>query len=326
MSDLPARTGGPRVVCIGGGHGLAQVLQAATQYAGTLQAVVTVADDGGSSGRLAPALDIPPPGDIRRCMLALTPADSVWRRLFEYRFEGSDVQGHSLGNLLIAALSDLEGGFGPGLHAAERLLGAVGSVIPAAPVHARLMAEIGSHVVAGQATIGRARGRIERIWIEPAGVEASEEAVHAIAAADQIVLGPGSLYTSLLATLIVPGIAEAVNAADAQVVYVANLITQDGETLGMDLAAHVAALVELAGLHPPTAIVAGSGEVDVRSPLEPVRADQERLTSEGFEVVLADLADPEAHWPQHDPGKLGEVLAALATSSPTHDPPGRRTS
>lgn len=312
MTELPAAGSGPSVVCIGGGHGLAQALQATAAYAGTLRAVVTVSDDGGSSGRLAPALDIPPPGDIRRCLLAMTPDESPWRRLFEYRFQGSDVRGHSLGNLLIAALADLEGSFGAGLHRAEELLGAYGSVIPAAPVHLRLMAEIASHVVAGQATIGRARGEISRLWVVPEDAVASGEAVDAIMGADQIVLGPGSLYTSLIATLVVPGIVDALNAARGRIIYVANLITQDGETLGMDLLSHVKALTGLTGLDRFTAIVAESGTVTPQSPLEPVRADPGALAGCGFEVVLAELADPTAQWPQHDPRRLGEVLATLA--------------
>ncbi len=300
------------MVCVGGGHGLAQALQAVSSYARSVKAVVTVADDGGSSGRLAPALDIPPPGDIRRCMLALTRDDSLWRRLFEYRFHGADVGGHSLGNLLIAAFADLEGSFGGALHLAEALLGASGSVVPAAPAHLRLMAEIDGHLVAGQATIGRARGRVDRIWVTPSDVAAEIEATEAIAAADQIVIGPGSLYTSLLATLVVPGITEAINASGGRLVYVANLITQDGETLGMDLRSHVRALLDLAGLKKPSAIVAESGSVAVEPPLEPVRVDAEALEAEGIEVKLTELVDPAAPWPQHDPRRLGAALGALA--------------
>jgi uncharacterized cofD-like protein len=288
---------------------MAQALGAVRRYAGRIGAVVTVSDDGGSSGRLAPALDIPPPGDIRRCMLALTPDDSPWRRLFEYRFHAGDVHGHSLGNLLIAAFSDLEGDFAAALRRAGELLGTAGSVIPAAPAHLRLHAEVAGHAVHGQAKIGRARGRIDRMWVEPRHVHATEAAVQEILAADQIVLGPGSLYTSLVATLVVPGIAEAVNASAGRLVYVANLITQDGETLGMDLRDHVAALVDLAGLRKPSAIVAESGTVDVALPLEPVAVDVEGLAAAGLTVTLTDLADPAAAWPQHHPGLLGEALA-----------------
>ena len=124
---------GPHVVAVGGGKGLARALEAIRGYAGRVDAVVTVADDGGSSGRLAPHLDIPPPGDIRKCLIALTADDSIWRHLYEYRFEGADVRGHSLGNLIIAALTDIEGSFEKALRSSEHLLGAVGSVIPAWP-------------------------------------------------------------------------------------------------------------------------------------------------------------------------------------------------
>lgn len=301
-----------RVVCVGGGHGMAQVLHAVRSYAGSIQAIVTVADDGGSSGRLVPDLDIPPPGDIRRCLIALTPVDSPWREVLEYRFDGADVSGHSLGNLVIAALADMEGDFEMGLARAEELLGTRGSVIPAAPAHLRLSAEIDGHLVEGQHVITKTRGRIASLSLRPEGVMASPRAVAAIASADQIVLGPGSLYTSLTATLIVPGIAEAVNRSPARLVYVANLITQDGETLGMDGAAHLEALVELAGVRMPDAIVAQSGLVAASPPHEPVRFDADVVGAMGAELVLADLSDPDADWPQHDSTRLGTVLEALA--------------
>ncbi len=303
---------GPRVVAVGGGHGMAQVLDAVLGYAGSITAVVTVADDGGSSGRLVPELDIPPPGDIRRCLLALTPADSPWRHLFEYRFAGADVSGHSLGNLIIASLADIEADFESGLARAKELLGSVGSVIPAAPAHLRLTAVVDGRTVEGQEAISRSRGRISALGVSPSGITASPHAIEALLSADQIVLGPGSLYTSLIATLIVPGIAGAINQSSADLVYVANLITQDGETLGMDAADHVAALLDLAGLRPPAAIVAASGTVDVAPPLEPVHVDPKAMAFHGIETVCAELADPEAPWPQHDPARLGRVLAELA--------------
>lgn len=292
---------------------MAQALQAVQMYAGTVTAVVTVSDDGGSSGRLAPALDIPPPGDIRRCMLALTPEDSPWRELFDYRFEAGDVHGHSLGNLLLAAFADIEGSFDVAVRRAESWLGTVGAVVPVAPAHLRLAAEVAGHVIHGQAKIGRARGRIDRLWVEPTDVRASARALERIAAADQIVLGPGSLYTSLIATLVVPGVAAAVNESGARLVYVANLITQDGETLGMDLSAHIKALMDLAGVRKPSAIVAESETVDVASPLEPVRADPDELAAQGMPVMLVTMADPAATWPQHDPALLGKALAELVT-------------
>lgn len=303
---------GPRVVCVGGGHGMAQVLQSALHYAGSICAVVTVADDGGSSGRLAPHLDIPPPGDIRRCLLALTPANSPWRDVFEYRFDDADVSGHSLGNLVIAALADLERDFEAGLVRAEQLLGSAGAVIPAAPAHLRLAADIEGTLVEGQQRISHTPGHIRAMHVVPEGVRASPRAVEAIVAADQIIVGPGSLYTSVVATLLVPGIAEAVNRSAAQLLYLANLITQDAETLGMDGMMHVAAMLDLTGLRAPDAIVAASRPAAASPPLEAVRFDPGAMNALGVELVLADLLDPTAAWPQHDTHRLGEVLAAMA--------------
>jgi uncharacterized cofD-like protein len=311
-SGLLTDAEGPHVVCVGGGHGLALALQATVSYADSVSAIVTVADDGGSSGRLVPDLDIPPPGDIRRCLVALSPQDSVWRRLFEYRFEGADVEGHSLGNLIIAALADLEGGFETAVLDAEQLLGTLGSVIPVAPEPLRLVAEIDGVRVAGQDRISGVQGHIDSITLEPAGVAASPRAVDALISADQIVLGPGSLYTSLIATLAVPGLVEAIGRSRANLVYVGNMITQDAETLGMDAVDHIRALLDLTGLRPPNAIVAESGQITVPPPLEAVRVDPDVLATFGVDVVFAELADPATPWPQHDPARLGRVLAGLA--------------
>ncbi len=302
---------GPRVVAIGGGKGLAQVLQAACRYAGTIAAVVTVADDGGSSGRLAPALEIPPPGDIRKCLVALTPRDSVWRRLFEYRFEESDVGGHSLGNLIIASLADLEGDFEAALRAAERLLGSVGSVIPASSQRLRLEAVIDGETVHGQVNLSLHRGTVEEVRLVPADATVSEQAVAAVAGAEQIVLGPGSLYTSLIATLLVPGLVDAVNRSEARLVLVANLTTQDGETLGMDCADHLETLLRMTGVRSPGAIVANRTAVDVSPPIEALRVDADVMATYGVDVVFADLVEPLSGPARHDPARLGGVLSRL---------------
>jgi uncharacterized cofD-like protein len=305
---------GPRVVAIGGGKGLAQALQAMTRYAGEVTAVVTVADDGGSSGRLAPALEIPPPGDIRRCLIALTPDDSVWRRLFEYRFESADVSGHSLGNLIIACLADLEGDFEAALLASQRLLGSVGSVVPVSPRRLHLRAMVDGAPRDGQVSIALAHGTVESLWVEPSDAPPSESALEAIADAEQIVLGPGSLYTSILATLVVPGIAEAINVSSARLVYVANLTTQDAETLGMDAADHLDGLLALSGIRPPSTIVANASPIRVVPPLEPLEVDADVMATYGADVVFADLVDPTSARPRHDPARLGGVLGRLITN------------
>jgi uncharacterized cofD-like protein len=303
--------GGPRVVAIGGGTGLARGLEAIRGYAGDISAIVTVADDGGSSGRLAPSLDIPPPGDIRKCLIALTPDESVWRQLFEHRFTGADVEGHSLGNLIIAALADIEGSFELALRSSERLLGALGSVIPVSPIHLGLEAVVDGEPVIGQVNISLARGTVEQIGVVPADASVSESAVVAIGAADQIVLGPGSLYTSVIAALAVPGIADAINRSDASLVYVTNIVTQDGETLGMDAADHLDALLHTTGVHPPGAIVANDSPVSVDPPLEQLAVDGEAIATYGADLVMADLLDRDAERPSHDPALLGEVLRGL---------------
>ncbi len=303
---------GPSVVCVGGGHGMAQVLKAVSAYAGSITAVVNVADDGGSSGRLAPALEIPPPGDIRRCLLALTPEESHWRSLFEYRFEGADVEGHSLGNLIIAALADTEGGFEAALAESERLLGTIGSVVPAAGERLGIEAVIDGAVVTGQVAVATTRGKVSSLRLLPDGVTASPRAVDVLLAADQIVVGPGSLYTSVIATLAVDGIADAINRSAGRLVAVANLITQQEETIGMDGADHLDALIALGGIRPPSAVVAEAGPVAAPPPLDPVRVDPDVLATYGVDVLFADLTDPEADWPQHDPVRLGRALAKLA--------------
>jgi uncharacterized cofD-like protein len=308
---------GPAVVCIGGGHGLAQALKAVTRYAGRITAIVTVADDGGSSGRLAPALEIPPPGDIRKCLIALTPDSSVWRRLFEYRFEGADVEGHSLGNLIIASLADLEGDFEAALRACERLLGSVGSVIPCSPQRLHLAATINGVEVDGQAAITRTRGSISDLRLIPADPPANSSAVASIREADQIVLGPGSLYTSVLAPLMVPEIRDAVNESPARLVYVANLITQDGETLGMDAADHLDAILTLAGIRPPGVVIANTGPISVDPPLETVVVDPDVLATYGVDVEFADLLDPTVEWPRHDHARLGGSLGRLISNDPS---------
>ncbi|MEA2001960.1 MAG: uridine diphosphate-N-acetylglucosamine-binding protein YvcK [Actinomycetota bacterium] len=308
---LVAERRGPHVVAIGGGKGLAAALAAILRYAGRIDAIVTVADDGGSSGRLAPDLEIPPPGDIRKCLIALTPNDSVWRQLFEYRFDAADVSGHSLGNLIIASLADLEGDFGAALKAAEKLLGTVGSVIPVSRQRLHIEAVVDGNRVEGQVALALSRGNVEEMRLTPADALASSEALDAIAAADQIVIGPGSLYTSLLATLLVPEIVEAVNHSEARLVYVANASTQDGETLGMDCADHLEALIAMSGMRPPAAIVANETSVAFPPPLTALEVDEEVLATYGVDVVFGQLVDPTAAVPRHDPVRLGGALARL---------------
>lgn len=302
---------GPVVSAIGGGHGLAAGLEAIQTYASHISALVTVADDGGSSGRLT-ALGIPPPGDVRRCLLALTPDPSLWSELFAHRFDEGDVADHSLGNLILAGLTDLFGDFRSAVSTAERMLGALGRVIPVADQPVTLIAQMGRERVVGQAAITSTSGNIDDLSIEPSDTVACREALEAVAESDQIVIGPGSLYTSIISAMKVQMLAEAVSAASAQKVFVLNLVTQDGETLGMSGSEHLEALHKHAGIEGPGVVVVHDGPLDIPEGHDRVSLGSEEAAVLGWRVVLADVAAAGADWPEHDPLKLGRVLEELA--------------
>ena len=302
---------GPHVVAIGGGHGLEQVLMGIQSYASRIDAVVTVADDGGSSGRLTSALDILPPGDIRRCLLALSPEPSLWAEMFEFRFETTDVAGHSLGNLILAAMSELFGNFETAVGIAEEALGCLGHVIPNARHSLHLQAVIDGALVDGQAAVAQTRGTIQELRLLPATEPANPRALEVVAAADQIVIGPGSLYTSVISALLVPDLADAVNESAADVVYVCNLTTQDGESLGLGAAQHVGALLQHTGIGTPLTALIHAGGPPFPPDAESVSADEEAVLALGVKPVFKDLLDRSFHWPQHDPLRLGNALHEL---------------
>lgn len=301
---------GPSVVAVGGGHGQAAALEAIQTYAGKVSALVSVADDGGSSGRLTP-LGIPPPGDVRRCLLALTPEPSLWSELFAHRFEGADVREHSLGNLILAALTDLYGDFSSAVETAGRMLGALGDVIPVADQPVTLSAVVDGRTITGQAAIARSRGHISDLAIEPSDTAATRRALEAVAGADQIVLGPGSLYTSVISALKVQMLAASVMTSKAQRVFVMNLVTQDGETIGMGGEDHLDALTAHLGIYGPGTVVVHRGDLSVPEGLKPVTIDLTAAAERGWELVDDDVADETAVWPRHDPLKLGRVLESL---------------
>ncbi|MET0565437.1 MAG: uridine diphosphate-N-acetylglucosamine-binding protein YvcK [Acidimicrobiia bacterium] len=304
---------GPVVAALGGGHGQAAALEAIQCYAGEISALVAVGDDGGSSGRLS-GLGIPPPGDVRRCLLALTPEPSLWSELFSHRFKGGDVAEHSLGNLILAGLADLFGDFESAVSTAERMLGTLGSVIPVADQPITLTATIDGREVVGQKTITQTAGELSELHIEPRDVAATHRALSAVAAADQIVIGPGSLYTSILSALKVNMLAPAIMGAAAQRVFVLNLVTQDAETLGMSGAEHCEALAKHVGVTGPGIIVAHDGPLEVPAGHQRVTIETGDAARHGWRLVFADVADETADWPRHDPLKLGRMLERLAVT------------
>jgi uncharacterized cofD-like protein len=316
---------GPRIVAIGGGTGLSTLLRGLKEVSSNITAVVTVADDGGSSGVLREELGVPPVGDIRNCIAALADAEPTMTALMQYRFPAADSEpglaGHAFGNLLIAAMADITGDFEEGVRQSNHVLAVRGQVVPVAPSALNLNAELADgSILAGQSRIMRSRG-IRRVWLSPASVEASPEAVEAIRAADLIVLGPGSLYTSLLPSLLVPGIRSAVEASPALRVYVSNVATQRGETEGYTLAEHVAALSAHDVGHLVDVVLAND-DPDAVTPAgyaaEPVRIDLPADTARP-RLELAAVVDPRnAH--RHDPQRLTKALMALLAARPEARP------
>lgn len=231
-----------RVVAIGGGHGLAATLRAVRRYADDITAIVSVADDGGSSGRLRESLGIPAPGDIRKCLVALAAPESLWAIVFEHRFDSGELEGHALGNLVIAGLGAATGDFVTAIDEAGQLLGSCGRVLPATTLPVVLKAEAAGGPIEGQVKVQNT-GRLSAVGLVPPDPPAPAAAIDAIARADQVIIGPGSLFTSVLAAAVVPDIKAALATTSAQKVYVANLRPQIPETEGYDLEAHVDALV-----------------------------------------------------------------------------------
>ena len=229
------------MVALGGGHGLAATLEATRHYAGDVTAIVSGADDGGSSGRLRDAFGIPPPGDLRRCLVALGEPGSLWGRVFEHRFDAGELEGHPVGNLIIAGLATSTGNFIAALEEAGRLVAAAGRVVPATSTPVVLKAEADGSPVEGQVAVAGTR-HISKVSIVPPDAEPPIEALDALSRADQVVLGPGSLYTSVLAVVAVQPLRDALAVTPGRKVYVCNLRPQLPETAGYDVAAHVDAL------------------------------------------------------------------------------------
>jgi uncharacterized cofD-like protein len=293
-------------------------LRGLKEVTSNITAVVTVAEDGGSSGRLRDELGVPPMGDIRNCIVALADAEPQMAELLQYRFptNGTDgaFKGHALGNLLIAALTDLQGGdFEEGVRQSNRVLAVRGSVVPVAPVPLTLHAELADGTTMdGQSEIMRTRG-IRRVWVTPDDVRAADEAVDAIAAADLVIYGPGSLYTSILPSLLVPGMREALERTSASRLFVCNVATQVGETEGFTLADHMAAF-RAHGLDTAVDAILLNNNFKARIPenysAAPVRGEAGDLGRNGPQVFLRDVVDSDnAH--RHDSVKLAAAISLL---------------
>jgi uncharacterized cofD-like protein len=315
LASYRRRGRGPQVVAIGGGHGLAVMLRGLKQQTTNLTAVVTVADDGGSSGRLRRSLGIPPPGDLRNCLAALAEDESLLTQLFQYRFaEGDGIHGHAFGNLFVTALAGVTGSFERSLIEAGRVLSICGKVVPSTLSNVVLEGElIGARTdtlqrVSGENQIQSVPGAVWRVWLEPEDVRAFPGAVQAILSADLIVVGPGSLFTSVLPNLLIREIREALVASRALKIFVCNVATQPGETDGFSVKDHLDAIERHMGVQPFDGVLvhAGSGA----EPPPGVEWVGQPLPEGGVTVVQKDLAD-SGQAGHHDSQKLTAALMEL---------------
>lgn len=311
--DYRHRGRGPEVVVIGGGHGQATVLRGLKAFTSNITAIVTVADDGGSSGRLRRTIGILPPGDFRNCIAALADDESLVTRLFQYRFaHGTDLQGHSFGNLFITAMAGITGSFESALKASSQVLAVQGQVLPSTLEAVNLCADIArDHAtpvrVCGESAIPEIAGHILRVSLDPIAPRAYPGAIQAILAADLVVIGPGSLYTSLLPNLLVPGIMEALQATSAPKAYVCNVATQPGETDGYTAQAHLEALEQHIGKGIVDVVVVNTHIPAVRIQENVAWVRPDVVTQGHQQVIHADLLN-ESLAGHHDSKKLAQSL------------------
>ncbi len=313
---------GPRVVVIGGGTGLANLLKGLKGFTNNITAIVTVGDDGGSSGRLREELGVLPPGDIRNCITALADEEKLVTELFRYRFEaGEGLEGHSFGNLFLTALCAItKGDMLEAVRVASRVLNSCGQVLPSTLSSMVLVADMADgQQVRGESHIPQANGRILRVRCEPESPEATPEAIEAILSAELIVLGPGSLYTSVIPNFLIRGISEAVRDSQARKIYVCNVMTQQGETTNYSVADHVEALLKHAGAPPRSGwryinavlvndeLPSGQANDGHYGASVPVNFDPDRLRELNVVPVRRALLSPTLSG-HHDPNKLARVI------------------
>lgn len=307
-----------KVVAIGGGTGLPVALKSIKQYTDSVTAIVSVADDGGSSGRLRKELGILPPGDIRNCLVALA-EDDLLAELFKYRFrKGGDLAGHNLGNLIIAALTEFRGSFVEGLYASAQLLSVKGQVLPSTIENVTLLAStFEDEPIIGQVKIAQTSRPLKRVYLDPPDVEAYQAAVDAIMEADQVVIGPGSVFTSILPNLMVPGIGKALANTKAIKIYICNVMTQPGETDMFTACDHLTAIIDHGSVDWIDVMVVNTCQVCedkmvnyAESRRYPVSVNTENIQVIGVSTVLADVLD-ESKPSCHNPTKLANILREL---------------
>jgi len=309
----------PRVVALGGGTGLSTLLRGLKRHTGSITAIVTVTDDGGSSGRLRAEMGVLPPGDIRNCLVALADAEPLMKQLFDYRFNSEGpLSGHNFGNLFIAAMSEIMGDFELAVKESSRVLLVRGEVLPATLDDCILGALLSDgREVLGETLVGTSTSRIDRVFLRPAGPKPLPEALRAISEADAIVLGPGSLYTSVMPNLLVDGMADAIASSKAVKIYVCNVMTEPGETQGYAAQDHLAAIFRHAGPDVVDWIIINDAPISdgmmrkySYEGAEPVGWDRKVLESMGVRVVEGPVAS-QTELVRHDPDAIAQEVMAL---------------
>ncbi|MBM7567017.1 putative cofD-like protein [Paenibacillus sacheonensis] len=309
----------PRIVVIGGGTGLSVMLRGLKEKPLDITAIVTVADDGGSSGILRNELQMPPPGDIRSVLIALADVEPLLSDMLKYRFNsGTGLAGHSLGNLMLAAMTDISGDFVSGVRMLSKVLAVRGRVLPAAGEAIVLKGEtVDGTIITGESNIPKAGKAIKRVFIEPADVEPLEEAVEAIREADAILIGPGSLYTSIIPNLLVPKLAQSIVESDAVKIFVCNVMTQPGETDNYSVSDHLAAVHAHIGHHLFDYVIVNDGEIPeqvqqkyAEMGAKAVHLDLEEVKRRGYEVIADKLVLFRTYL-RHDAARLSHHIYQL---------------
>jgi uncharacterized cofD-like protein len=310
---------GPRIVAIGGGSGLSNLLRGLRRYSSNLTAVVTVTDDGGSSGRLRSAFNMPAPGDLSDCLAALSDNESDVSRLLEYRFErGNELKGHTFGNLFITTLTEVEGDFGLAIRVLNNILNLTGAVYPVTPEVVTMTAvKTSGAKVSGESQVRDVAGPVSKVTIEPSNPNPTPEVIRDILEADVIVLGPGSLFTSTIPPLLVPAAKRALNSTNAKIIYVCNIMTEAGETDAFTAFDHVKTIYQHLGRY-PDAVITNSTPVDAarlanyrQEKAALVTFDQDAFVAHGIAVYQLPILGQGPH-AQHDSLELARHLVEIA--------------
>ena len=306
-----------KVVTIGGGTGLSVLLRGLKKYPLEITAIVTVADDGGSSGKIRSDMNIPSPGDIRNVIAALSDVEPYLEKMFQYRFDSGEVKGHPVGNLMIAAMTDIHGDFSTAVKVMSRILNVRGTVLPTTNDIATLNAVLSDgEIIRGESSITKAGGVIDHVYITPSRVKPNEDVLKAIEEADYIIMGPGSLYTSIIPNLVISNVAEKIRESNAKKIYVCNVMTQHGETDNYSVCDHIVAINKHVEENIFDLVIANSREFDEsilskyhKEKQEPVKIDHEKIEALGIKLIKNnDVGIVDNNTIRHNADKVSELI------------------